>query len=99
MPVDQPEIPRHLMNNIEHGTFERPSDENWEFCRAMWMKQLSEAKKWIDITYRNYVAKKPPTNNDQLVISNCEHLLASFEKAKQQGFMELGWMDQYEQQE
>ncbi len=97
MPTEQPDIPQHLIDEqIEkhgNGTFLKPSQENWENCHARWMLQLEQAKYWIDVVYRNYAAHKPETADDRLVISNCKHLIEDFERAKYNGFMELGWIE------
>jgi hypothetical protein len=97
MPDEQPDIPDSLIEAREHGTYIKPPEEEWQFCRKVWMEQLEQAKHWIDATYRNVVAKKPQTNNDRLVISNCKYLLKSFMDAKENGFMELGWVDYFDE--
>lgn len=97
MPTEQPDIPQSLLDEakqhkddqgLDFITVIKPTQESWEDCYQRWMEQLTQAKKWIDITYRNVVAGKHQTDNDRLVISNCKDLIRSFDEAKQRGFME-----------
>lgn len=93
LPVEQPGMPEIL--GVEHGTFVVPSQESWEDCRENWFEQLSQAKYWIDVVARHVAEGKPLTDNDRLVISNCEDIIPSFEKALSQNFMDVGEVCRY----
>lgn len=98
MPTEQPDMPEHLMTERAHGTYIRPSDEEWEECYQRWMYQLGQAKHWIDVTYRRVaVEKQPISENDRLVIGNCQDLVKDYAEAKHNGFMQIGWLEQYEE--
>jgi len=97
IPVEQPDTPE--IKGATHGTFVRPSEESWVDCRANWQDQLGRAKRWIDVVARHVAEGKPLTQNDVLVIMNCQHIILDFEKALAQGFMEVGEVHRYKVRE